>query len=283
MDTELNSITTSGILPEAELLRAVPENYIMRQMFPDPLLETLPRPTPRSVLGVPLRLQTYWNILYLALTIPLGFLYFLFFVVGFSLVAELIITVIGLPISLPIILVVLVISMGLGTVERKLTTKLLNIDIEPPDNSPLSFADDRSIFERIKILVISLEAWKAALYLISKCVLALVSFILFTLLSVTVAFLWTPFVYNEPGANIGIALEKPMTLHPTISYGWDNFIVGIRTVIKLTSFHPTTLPEALLVAGIGVVLSVIGLNVLNALAWLFGRYARIMLGTPSDK
>lgn len=252
-------------------------------MFPDPLLETLPRPTPRSILGAPLRLQTYWNILYLALTIPLGFLYFLFFVVGFSLGAELIVTVIGLPISLLIILVVLVISMGLGTVERKLTTKLLNIDIQPPDNSPLSFADDRSIFKRMKILIISIETWKTVLYLLSRCVLAFVSFILFTLLSVAVALLWTPFVYQEPGANIGISLEKPTTLHPTISYGWDNFSVGIQTVIRLTSFHPTNLPEALLVAGIGVVLSVIGFNVLNALARLFGRYARIMLGTSSDK
>ena len=40
----------------------------------------------------------------------------------------------------------------------------------------------------------------------------------------------------------------------------------------------STLPEALFVAFLGVCLAVLSLNVLNAIAWASGRYARLMLG-----
>lgn len=248
-------------------------------MPPEPEVASLPRPTIRSIVSVPLRLQTYRNLLYLVLAFPLGLAYFIFLAVGISLGVGLAITVIGIP----IFLAVLAIAAGLGTIERKLTVLLLGIDIEPPVDSPLALDHSKPILQRLKELVTGLGTWKAVVYLASKLILGIASFILImTLLVTAVTFLLVPFVYNQPGVYVGLKLDQPATLHPAVAYGWDNLLVGIEAVVELTSWQVTTLPEAMFVACLGVVMIVIALNVLNALAWVSGHYARYMLGDPSS-
>jgi hypothetical protein len=239
----------------------------------------LPRPTLRYALGVPLRLQTYRNLLYLVLAFPLGLIYFTFLAVGLSLGVGLAITVVGIP----IVLVVLAISLGVASVERKLTALLLGIDIEPPPDSPLLFADDRSVKERVTALVASTDTWKAVVYLATKLLLGVAAFVLVTTLLVTaVTLLLVPFVYDQPGVQVGLVFDSPTTFTPEIAYGWADLLVGMRAVLRLTSLQVTTLPEALVVASLGVGLIVVSLNVLNGLAWLSGRYARLMLGVDGD-
>lgn len=246
-------------------------------MSAPPAIGSLPRPTIREVVGVPLRLQTYRNLLYLLLAFPLGMLYFVFLAVGLSVGVGLAITVIGIP----IIVATLAIATGLGSAERKLTALLLGIDIEPPADNPLSIDDERPFLDRVKALVTTLQTWKAVFYLASKFLLGLLSFFLIlTLLVTAVTLLVVPFVYDQPGVYIGLAIDEPTTLHPALAYGWDSLLVGFRAAIELTSWQVTTLPEALLVAGVGVGLIVVSLNVLNGLAWLSGQYARFMLGSP---
>lgn len=241
-------------------------------------LRSLDRPTLRSVVGVPLRLQTYRNLLYLVLAFPLGLLYFLFLAVGLSVGIGLAITVIGVP----IVLVVLAAAVGMASLERKLTALLLGIDIEPPEDSPLALDRERSVVERAKALVTGLGTWKAVVYLASKLLLGMASFVAITTLLVTaVTLLLVPFVYDQPGVYVGVVLDRPATLHPALAYGWNSLDVGLRAVVELTSWQVTTLPEALGVAFLGVCLVVAALNVLNVLAWLSGRYARFMLGDPT--
>lgn len=233
------------------------------------------RPTLRSVVGVPLRLQTYRNLLYLSLAFPLGLTYFIFLTVGLSLGVGLAIIVIGVP----ILLVVLAAATGLASVERKLAVFLLGIDIEPPGDSPFSLATERSFVERVKSLVVSTGTWKAVVYLASKLFLGLVSFFLITTLLVTaVTLLLVPFIYDKPGVSVGFVLDGPKTLHPALAYGWDNLFVGVETAVELTSWEVSTLPEALAVAFLGVCVIVVSLNILNLFAWVSGRYARFMLG-----
>jgi hypothetical protein len=102
----------------------------------------------RSVFGVPLRLQTYRNLLYLVLAFPLGLAYFIFVSVGVSLGIGLAITVIGIP----ILLVVLAISTGLARFEREVAAILLGVTIETPESSTPD-----TLVERAKRLVIDLE------------------------------------------------------------------------------------------------------------------------------
>lgn len=241
-----------------------------------PALGSLPRPTLREALAVPLRPQTYRNLLFLLLAFPLGLVYFVLLAVGLSIGVGLAITVVGIP----IVVATLALATGLGAAERKLSALLLGIDIEPPAASPLSLADDRSVLDRVTALVTTLRTWTAVLYLASKLLLGLVSFFLImTLLVTAVTLLVVPFVYDQPGVYVGLALDGPTTLHPALAYGWEGLLVGFRAAIELTSWQVTTLPEALLVAGLGFGLIVVALNVLNGLAWLSGQYARIMLGS----
>jgi len=244
-------------------------------MSPEPGFGTLPRPTLRSIVGVPLRLQTYRNLLYLVLAFPLGLTYFIFLAVGLSVGVGLAITIVGVP----IVLAVLAIATGLGTIERKLTTLLLGIDIRPPAESPLALGEERSLRERVTRLVTAGTTWKAVVYLATKVVFGLVAFVaVMTLLVTSMTMLFVPFVYDQPNVYVGLALEEPATLHPALSYGWEGLLVGVRTVVNVTSWQVTTLPEALFVAALGCGLIVAALNVLNALAWLSGAYARLMLG-----
>ncbi|QLG60486.1 sensor domain-containing protein [Halorarum salinum] len=238
----------------------------------------LPAPTLRSIIGVPLRLQTYRNLLYLLLAFPLGLLYFTFLAVGLSVGIGLAVTVVGVP----VLLAVLATAVGLGSVERELTALLLGIDIDPPADSPLSLADDRPFLVRVKELVVGPATWKALTYLATKLVFGIASFVLITSLLVTgVALLFVPFVYDLPGVYVGVLFDRPTTVQSALAYGWSDLLVGVRGVVELTSWQVTTLPEATAVALLGVVVIVLSLNVLNGLAWLSGRYARVMLGGPA--
>lgn len=240
---------------------------------------SLPRPTLRSALGVPLRLQTYRNLLYLVLAFPLGLLYFAFLAVGLSVGVGLAITVVGVP----IVLTVLAVALGVASVERKLTALLLGVDIEPPADSPISLSADRSVRERVTALVAGTDTWKAVVYLASKLLLGVAAFVVVTTLLVTaVTLLLVPFVYDQPGVTVGVVMDSPTTFAPEIAYGWADLLVGMQAALRLTSWEVTTLPEALAVALLGVGLIVVSLNVLNALAWLSGQYARFMLGGSSD-
>ena len=205
-------------------------------------------------------------------------LYFVFIAVGLSLGIGLAITVIGVP----IMLTVLAAATGMASLERKLTTFLLGIDIEPPKNSPFDLDRELSIVERAKSLVTSLGTWKAVVYLASKLLLGMASFFAITTLLVTaVTLLMVPFVYDHPGVYVGLAADSPTTLHPAIAYGWDNLAIGLQAVVEISSWQVTTLPEALGVAFLGVCLIVAALNILNVFAWLSGQYARFMLGERS--
>ncbi|ADQ66572.1 hypothetical protein C499_02409 [Halogeometricum borinquense DSM 11551] len=223
----------------------------------------------RSAVTAPLRLQTYRNLLYLSLAFPLGLLYFLFFSIGFSVGVSLTFVVIGIP----ILLFVLAAALGLASVERKLATLLLGVSVRSPTTS-----SDGPLVERVKQLVVSQRTWKAVFYLASKLILGLISFTaIMSLLTTAVSFLMIPFVYDQPGVYVGIVTSEPAVFRPQMLLGWDGLLVGVRTAFRLTSWQVTTLSEALAVAGLGVILGIVTLNILNGLAWLSGQYTVLLL------
>lgn len=107
----------------------------------------------RWFVGVPLRPQTYLNLLYLGLAFPLGIAYFVFVVLGLSLGVSLAIFVVGIPILLLVVLA----ALGIAAFERWLADRLLAVPstdtseeiASPEEDSPTSSesdaTDERSI------------------------------------------------------------------------------------------------------------------------------------------
>ncbi|WP_135828074.1 sensor domain-containing protein [Halorussus halobius] len=224
----------------------------------------------RAVFGVPFRLQTYRNLLYLLLAFPLGLAYFVFLSVGISLGVGLAFVVVGIP----ILLAVLVIATGLGRVERELAALLLGVEFESAASSP-----EGSVVEWVKHLVTDRGTWTAVVYLGTKLFVGVVSFFVVTTVLVTaVSLLFVPFVYDQPGVYVGIVTDAPIQLHPSLYVAWQHLLVGVEAVVEIGSWQVRTLAEALAVAGVGVLLAVAALHLLNGLARFSAWYARLMLG-----
>ncbi len=225
----------------------------------------------RTVFGVPFRLQTYRNLCYLVLAVPLGLVYFVLFAVGLSLGVGLAVVVVGIP----ILLAMLALATGLASVERRLATAFLGVEISMRNESMPD-----SLREWLYRLVGTFGTWKAVVYLVTKLFIgAAASAIVLSVLVTAVSMLAVPLVYDQPGVYVGVVADAPVSYHPALYVGWDRLLVGLETVVTLSAWRIDTLAEALAVAGVGVVLVVVSLHLLNALAWLSGRYTQVMLGT----
>lgn len=229
-----------------------------------------------GLFGVPFRYQTYRNLLYLVLSFPLGLVYFTFLSVGLGLGVSLTVTVVGIP----ILLAVLAISTGLANVEREIATVLLGVEVESPG---WVVTDEGTITERAKRLVTDLGTWKALAYLGSKLVIGLLAFVAVTTLLVTaVSLLAVPLVYDQPGVYVGVVTDAPIQFHPSLYVVWRNLLVGVETVVNIGSWQVQTLPAALAVAGLGVLLGISSLHLLNGLARFSAWYTKLMLGTNGE-
>ena len=195
----------------------------------------------RGFFGVVAEPRSYLNIVYLLLAFPLGTFYFVFLVTGLSLGFGLIITLVGIP----ILLLVLSGSWVLCRFERQVAITLLDEDI------PLSVSRPASggLWSRVKALLKDRVTWTGVIYLFLKFPLGIVTFtIAVTLIAVTVGFLAAP------------------------TYMWtsDPLVWGIW------SFDP--FPWSWILTIIGIPMVFISLHLMNAIAIVFGRMTRVMLG-----
>lgn len=205
--------------------------------------------------GVVLRGQTYLNMLYLLLSFPLGIVYFVFLVVGFSVGMPLIIIWIGIL----IMLAVFAIWYALLAFERNLAIWLLHEDIPPMTYQDMT---GKNLWQKFTATAANPVTWKGLVYLLAKFPLGLLSFIvLVTLVATSAGLIAAPFYYvYVPAWNI----------HATFD----------GTTAQLWMMD--TLGEALVVSLIGILLGLISLHILNGLAWISGKFARVMLGNFSD-
>lgn len=228
----------------------------------------------RAFLAVPLRPQTYLNLLYLSLAFPLGLAYVVFLSVGLSLGVGLAVLLVGIP----ILAVVVAVALGLAGVERHLAALLLGLDIEPSRR-----LDGDTTWERVRALLTDSGTWTTLVYLPSKFVLGLASFlVVMTMLTTGVSMLFVPFYYDQPGLYVGLVADRPVELHPALYLGWNNLLVGFETAFSVGSWEVTTLTDALVVAALGAVLCLVGLHVLNGLARLSAWYTDRLLGDTYD-
>jgi hypothetical protein len=205
--------------------------------------------------GVVVRGQTYLNALYLLLAFPLGLFYFVFLVTGLSVGIGTIIIWVG------VLILALVYGAWYAMIvfERQMAIGMLHEDIPPMSHQDLT---GKSLWQKFVVTLRNPVTWKGLVYLIGKFPLGILSFVvLVTMLSVSAAFIGLPFYYQY--------------IHP----GVDLTINGIYY------FNPIwlidTLPEALLGCLAGLFIALISLHIFNGLAWISGKFARVMLGNFS--
>jgi hypothetical protein len=196
----------------------------------------------RGFFGVLAWRQSYLNIVYLILGFPLGLAYFVFYVSGGALGIGLLIVTVGAAILLLLILA----AQWLGVFERLLAVHLLGVPITP-GHTPWN--EGESLGRYIKAVLRNRTTWTGLLYLLMKFPLGLASWILtIVALSVTLGLIAAPLV-DAFGGNV-----------------------------TLWRWVPVTTEELLLVSLTGLALVVPVIHLLNGLAWLWGRFARLMLG-----
>ena len=195
----------------------------------------------RGFFGVVADPQSYINIIYLLLAFPLGTFYFVFLVTGLSLGFGLIITLVGIP----ILLLVLVGSWAFCRFEGQVAITMLKEDILLSAGRPVS----GGFWSRFKVFISDGSTWTGMLYLLLKFPFGIATFtIAVTLVSFTAGLLAAP------------------------AYMWttDPWVVGSW------SFDP--FPWSWVLTIIGIPMVFISLHVMNSVAFLSGRAARTMLG-----
>lgn len=189
--------------------------------------------------------QTYLNILYLLLSFPLGVIYFVVLVTGFSLGIGLLVIWIGVP----ILALMFVLCDQMVVFEYVLIKKLLNLHIPPLQlESPKG---DR-ILERLKNRLFDSVSWVKIGYLFIKCPLGIILFtISITLIALTFGMITAPITYQ---------------------YIYINAIILVDT-----------LNEAVVVCILGFCIGLLSLRGMNCLARMMGNFSAKLLTVQQDE
>lgn len=194
-------------------------------------------------LGPFVQAQTYRNLLYLFLRFPLGVAYFAAFLTMLTVGVVLTPFVVGIP-----ILALTLAAVGyVGAFEARLAGALLDVEIayEPldPETIPMKSYLKRAVTEphNYVLLIAAFAAFP----------IGMATFLLLTFAGTfTVAFVLAPVLYQLPGVTYGVSLEA----------------FGGGTVFAVDS-----LPEALGLSLVGLLVLVVSVHVLDLAARLLGR------------
>lgn len=205
----------------------------------------------KKIFGVAFNSQTYLNMLYLLLALPLSIIYITFLSIGLSLGIPLLILWFGI-----FILAGTMIGWyGLASLERKMAIAMLGVPISPMQDPSVK---DHNLWERFKQLTRNPVTWKSLIFLIAKLPIGIISFtLLTTLLILSMSLLTTPLYYQAFPVMIDLGGWGPAAL--------QNLVVD-------------TSAEAWNCALAGLISLLVSMHILNGLAWLCGRFASLMLG-----
>ncbi|MBI1923482.1 sensor domain-containing protein [Candidatus Poribacteria bacterium] len=217
----------------------------------------------RRFLGVVARGQSYLNIIYSLLAFPLGLFYFVFLITGLSVGLALFIIWIGIP----ILLFMLAAWWGLAVFERQLAIWLLRADIPPMSRGS---ASGEGLWGGFKTHLKNPVTWKALAYLLARFPLGILSFVVLVVaIGLTIGLLAAPFIYQSET----IAFTNG---HFSFHADMSEYTIG--------PWQVDTLGEALICSILGIGLGLSSMHVINGLAFVSGRFARLMLGTaPSER
>lgn len=207
--------------------------------------------------GVFARAATYLNLVYLYLTFPLGIVYFVFLVTGWSLGISLAILWVGLL----VLALVFAISWGLSAFERWLAIWLLRVEIAPMQRK---LDPGMKFWPRLKAYFANPVTWKGMLYLLIKFPLGILNFsVATTVLATSFSLLAAPLALLIPGWHISMG-------------DWNlNVEIFSRQIV-------VPQPDPYMVTGLaflaGIFLAPASLHLLNWMAKWQGKLAQAMLG-----
>jgi two-component system, OmpR family, phosphate regulon sensor histidine kinase PhoR len=204
--------------------------------------------------------RTYLRISYLLLAFPLGTLYFVVIITGLSVGAGLAIVIVGFLILLGTLLAWLL----FGRIERELAIHLLGAQVRP-----MSVPDSvrRTARERLLKTLGDPVTWKTLVYLLLEFPFGIFSFTLvIVLITVSLSLILYPVWYVV--ANVLYQQLLPGQLNGTL---WPGVTIDGH-------FDPNVFVAFLLVSAVGIALGLASLAILNGTAWLWARFAELMLG-----
>jgi len=187
-------------------------------------------------------------LLYVLLAFPLGLFYFIFFVVGFSLGVPLMILWVGF------LILALVFAGWWAFIlfERQQAITLLRVDLPPVWQEGVQA---KTTWEKIKSYAANPVTWLGLLFLLLKFPVGIACFVVVvTLFATTAAFVTAPLTYSFFPVQI--------------DFDWN-------VLWQIDTFW-----EAIILFGIGLLIGLAGLHLINALAWGLSQLARLMLGDP---
>lgn len=202
--------------------------------------------SPVGILGSIADGQTYRNLLYLLLAFPLGLVYFILVILGFSLGLGLSVLLVGLAILFGTILAL----RSIAAFERTLANSLLGTDIAAPNDVEKRGA---GLFDTATAYVRASSTWRSLGFVLLKFWLGVASFVLLvTLLGTAIELALLP-IYPEGALDVQV-------------FGWH----------AADTFQTST--QRLLAVPLGIALLVVALPILNAFARVNALAAESLLG-----
>ncbi len=202
-----------------------------------------------ALLRLAQRRQTYINILYLLLSLPLGAVYFAIVIAGIALSAASLLVAI-----IPLMILFMVGCWKLAAFERNMAIAWLHVDI-PPMAAPLP--PKTNWYQRFIIHIRRAVTWKSIAYLFFKLPFGIVAFYITCMVILLIAGL------SLISLSIGLISAPFVLLYAALAsrkISWK----GVKHYLLI-----------MLTAG-GITLS--PLSVVNGVAMLWGMFAQIMLG-----
>jgi hypothetical protein len=197
--------------------------------------------------GVPFDGQTYRNLAYLLLAFPLGIAYFTVVTTGLSTGLGLLVTFAGVP----VVLLTLLVTLGIGSFERRLADWLLDVDVAAaPADVDLEFGSVEEALRTTKRILTAPTTWTGLVLVGLKFVYGVAAFTaLVTAVALSATLISMPVFYDASG----------------VTYTLGPYVVD-------------TLREAAAGAGLGVLLALVSLHVLNGVARFGGFLTDALLG-----
>ncbi|MBV9711574.1 MAG: sensor domain-containing protein [Ktedonobacteraceae bacterium] len=207
------------------------------------------------------------NIVFLLLAFPLGLLYFLVVIIGFSVGVSTLVVWIGLP----ILFATVVLIHGMATIERYMVTNLLRL--------PLNYRvrqheeEARGFLRRFGRILRDPFTWTGMIYMLLKLPLGIISFTLALVLSITsIAITFLPVAYLVNLLVNLILLKNGIQSNAEII----PYFIEVRGHFDLVMFA-----RSFIGVPVGLAFWVLTRFLLNGLAHLSGELAHAMLG-PGD-
>lgn len=244
--------------------------------------------------SVVIRQQTYRNLVYLLLMLPLGTVYLIVITAGVSLAISLIPLLIGVP----LLLAVLVVTTRLVTFERWLTRRLLSVEIpinhaegeSVLDTADNQFSVDADVWSDPWTTLTDRSTWvdnlispREVVYLGSKHVIGAVTWLVLTIsLATGLLFLFGPLHYQYPA--VGIHVPTNIRFVPEFIYQHDAWQIdyALPFVVEITrgelfANSIGSVGTSLVSVLIGLFVTLVALHIINGTARLYARFAELML------